>query len=147
MSSFCLSRGRHFMNTERKRTSCYLISFDNPLPAAPYLKCVSQLIQLLPIPKKSTINLSNSTLLFTRTLPDTFRMPAFLDNLDIPCLNSDEQTNMDASISDNEATLAILSMQSGKAPGPDGFLLSFLKHSLLNYPLSSAQCTLKSFLV
>lgn len=54
------------------------------------------------------------------------RMHAFLDNLDIPCRNSDEQTNMDASISD-EATLAIQSIQSGKTPGPDGFPIAFYK--------------------
>jgi hypothetical protein len=42
-------------------------------------------------------------------------MHAFLENLDIPCLNSDEQTNMDASINDDEATLAIQSMQSSKS--------------------------------
>ena len=54
-------------------------------------------------------------------------MHVFLDNLDIPCLKSDEQTNMDASISDDEATLAIQSIQSCKSPGPDGFPIEFYK--------------------
>jgi hypothetical protein len=52
-------------------------------------------------------------------------MHAFLDNLDSPYLSSDEQTNMDASISDDEATLAIQSMQSGKVPGPYGSPIEF----------------------
>jgi hypothetical protein len=54
-------------------------------------------------------------------------MHAFLDNLYILYLSSDEKTNMDASISDDEATLVIQSMQSGKAPGPDGFPIAFPK--------------------
>ena len=34
---------------------------------------------------------------------------------------------MDASIGDDETTLVIQSMQSGKAPGPDGFHIEFYK--------------------
>jgi hypothetical protein len=54
-------------------------------------------------------------------------MHGFLDNLDIPCLISDEQTNTNNSISDDEATRAIQSMQSSKAPVPDGFPIDFFK--------------------
>ena len=68
-----------------------------------------------------------SALYSSEALPDTSCMHVFLDNLDIPCLNSDEQTNMDASISHDEATLAIHSMQSSKTPGPDGFPVEFYK--------------------
>jgi hypothetical protein len=56
-----------------------------------------------------------SALYSSEALPDTYCLHAFLDNLDITCLNSDEQTNMDASVSDDEAPLAIQFMQSSKA--------------------------------
>nr|XP_046177073.1 sickle tail protein isoform X4 [Oncorhynchus gorbuscha] len=57
-------------------------------------------------------------------LPDEVDAPqpteaSLPDNLDIPCLNSDEQTNMDASISDDDATLAIQSMQNEPTQAAD----------------------------
>jgi hypothetical protein len=104
------------MNTERKLASCYLTSFLQSAASStiPEICVAADSTSTNPKEINNHFKQFYSTLYTSEALPDTSLMHAFLDNLDIPCLNS-EQTNMDASISDDEATLAIQSMQSSWA--------------------------------
>ena len=74
--------------------------------AAPHLKSVlpADLTSTNPKEINNQFKQFYCALYLSRALPDTSHMHAFPDNLDIPHLNSDEQTHMDVSISDDEAT-------------------------------------------
>ena len=52
---------------------------------------------------------------------------AFLDGLELPKISTEDQASLDAPITNVEISQAISSMQSGKAPGPDGFPIEFYK--------------------
>ena len=54
----------------------------------------------------------------------------FLGNLPITKLTTDVKNNLEAEISKEEITIAVNSLQSGKAPGPDGLPSEFYKHFL-----------------
>ena len=54
-------------------------------------------------------------------------MNKFFSNLNIPKLSTVDQALFDAPISETEIGEAISSMNSGKAPGPDGYTAEFLK--------------------
>lgn len=56
--------------------------------------------------------------------------------LDIPILSADHMNQLENAITQVEIIKAIMSMQSNKCPGPDGFLAKFFKKfSLLLSPL------------
>ena len=59
--------------------------------------------------------------------PDNILMKQFLDNLDFPMINETSKINLDAPLSLKEVTDSLRLMQNGKAPGPDGFPVDFLK--------------------
>jgi len=62
-----------------------------------------------------------------------------LDSLTILQITPEDQAQIDREISATEVVQAIKSMQSNKAPGPDGFSIDYYKefaanwHQFLNY--------------
>lgn len=67
---------------------------------------------------------------------DCHEIYKFLNDVNIPSLSPDLKKKLEEPISQAEIALAISIMQSGKCPGPDGFLAEFLKKfSLLLAPL------------
>lgn len=58
---------------------------------------------------------------------DSREIQEFLDKLEIPQINQEAQTSIDAPISCQEIMQAISSLQSGKAAGPDGISVEFYK--------------------
>lgn len=64
-------------------------------------------------------------------------MQFFFSNLDLPQVTEDQKLQLNAPITKEEALLALKSMPSGKAPGPDGFGCEFYKEfsSILLDPL------------
>ncbi|KAF7644904.1 hypothetical protein LDENG_00213820, partial [Lucifuga dentata] len=65
---------------------------------------------------------------YTSEIPCSIpEIQTFLDRLEIPEINSENQTAIDAPITNQEILQAIKSMQSGKVPGPDGFPIEFYK--------------------
>lgn len=63
----------------------------------------------------------------SQTSTNTAEIQAFLDGLELPKINKEDQTTLDTSITNEDIIQAINSMQSGKAPGPDGFPTEFYK--------------------
>ncbi|XP_072135984.1 MTOR-associated protein MEAK7 isoform X2 [Mobula birostris] len=58
---------------------------------------------------------------------DKTNMERFLDNLEIPTLEPEEVENLDRALGQEEINNAIMAMQSGKSPGPDGYPIEFYK--------------------
>lgn len=54
----------------------------------------------------------------------------FFSSLDIPSINFEVASSLDAPFTINELRSASMSMQNGKCPGPDGFPADFLKKHL-----------------
>lgn len=66
---------------------------------------------------------------------DSTSMEDFLNKLNIPALSIDNQRILEKPITREEIATAILSLNSGKSPGPDGFPAEFFKSfSLLLSP-------------
>lgn len=55
----------------------------------------------------------------------------FLGRLNVPTSSSDVRNFLEVPISQEEVAAAISSLQSGKSPGPDGFLSEFYKKNSL----------------
>lgn len=51
----------------------------------------------------------------------------FFNSLDIPSINPDEASSLDTPFTINELRSALMCMQNGKCPGPDGFPAEFYK--------------------
>lgn len=58
---------------------------------------------------------------------DSTSMEDFLNNLNIPVLSIDNQRILEKPITMEEIAAAILSLNSGKSAGPDGFPAEFFK--------------------
>ena len=58
---------------------------------------------------------------------DTSHMTEFLDNLDIPSIAQDQSESLERPLDKQEVENSIRDMQSGKAPGPDGYPIEFFK--------------------
>ncbi len=125
-----LLRSRGFIYEHGEKAGCLL---------AHQLKCRSA-AQLIPQIQKSSDELTvdpveiNNTFetvysnLYTSEFPeDDTDMLNFLDNLDAPSINPDKRTDLDKPITFNEIISSISAMQSGKAPGPDGYPVEFNK--------------------
>ena len=54
-------------------------------------------------------------------------MEDFFDNLTIPSITKEDKSSLDEPITIEEITLAMRSLQSSKAPGPDGYTPEFYK--------------------
>lgn len=54
-------------------------------------------------------------------------MTEFLANLDIPNITKEPSENLEKLLDIQEIESAVKDMQSGKAPGPDGFPIEFYK--------------------
>lgn len=68
------------------------------------------------------------TALYTSESPsDRGPMDSFLDSLDIPTIEPDSIAELDKPLELEEINAAIMAMQSGKSPGPDGFVAEFFK--------------------
>ena len=81
--------------------------------------------------------------LYTSEFPsDSTPMQDFLNNLNIPVLSPDSQGNLEKSITKEEIVIDISSLNSGKSPGPDGFLAEFFKS--FSSILSPQLCTVLS---
>lgn len=65
--------------------------------------------------------------LYQSELTDTVDIDAFFNNLDIPKVTRETASALDSPISLEEIAQAIKTMQSGKAPGPDGYPTEFFK--------------------
>ena len=65
--------------------------------------------------------------LYQSELPDETDINTFFENLEIPSVNQEDAQRLDNPIELEEIIRAISSMQSGKAPGPDGFPTEFFK--------------------
>ena len=52
-------------------------------------------------------------------------MESFFEKLILPTISDSKKQELDAPISREEALLALKSLQSGKAPGPDGLSSEF----------------------
>lgn len=50
-----------------------------------------------------------------------------MSNINLPTLSTDQVTLLDTSITQEEVKTAILSMNTGKSPGPDGFHVEYYK--------------------
>ena len=73
--------------------------------------------------------------LYTSESPDNSDvMVEFLDNLEIPTIESTLAEQIDAPVTLDEIIRSIKSLQSGKAPGPHGFPLNFTKSFMINWP-------------
>lgn len=58
---------------------------------------------------------------------DQHQFDGFLSKLNIPTIDSDTEAKLEWQITQEEIITAIMSLQSGKAPGPDGFPTEFYK--------------------
>lgn len=58
---------------------------------------------------------------------DNIKLTEFLDGIPFPQIPSEDRLQINKEISINEVVQAIKSMQSSKAPGPDGFIIEFYK--------------------
>lgn len=66
--------------------------------------------------------------LYTSESPESNSvMLEFLDNVDIPTLNSEQKTCLDKHIQEEDILNAISLMQNKKTPGPDGYPIDFYK--------------------
>ena len=54
-------------------------------------------------------------------------MEHFLDNLEIPTLNSEAMKDVNQALTQDELKSAIMAMQRNKSPGPDGYPTNFYK--------------------
>ncbi len=61
---------------------------------------------------------------------DSF-MSTFLTNVNLPTVKIDQNNNLDKPLQLQEIEDSIKAMQSGKAPGPDGFPVEFYKKKIL----------------
>ncbi len=68
--------------------------------------------------------------LYTSESPESNSvMLEFLDNVDIPTLNSEQKTYLDKHIQEEDILNAISLMQNKKTPGPDGYPIDFYKRN------------------
>lgn len=58
---------------------------------------------------------------------DSTKLAQFFDGLEIPTVGRQDRADLDSNISAAEIDQAIKIMKSGKAPGPDGFPIEFIK--------------------
>ncbi len=65
--------------------------------------------------------------LYTSEFSNTISMDNFLNSLNIPTLSTDNKMKLEEPITKEEIAAAILCLQSGKSPGPDGFPAQFFK--------------------
>ncbi len=65
--------------------------------------------------------------LYTSEFSNTSSMDNFLNGLNIPTLSTDNKMKLEEPITKEEIAAAILCLQSGKSPGPDGFPAEFFK--------------------
>ena len=56
----------------------------------------------------------------------------FFSSLDIPSINSEVASSLDVPFTVNKLRSALMFMQTGNCPGPDGFPAKFLKHLQLH---------------
>lgn len=66
-----------------------------------------------------------SSLYESESPPDPAEMTSFFENLSAPTVDPDVADGLDAPFSLQEIAAAIKSIQSNKAPGPDGFGVEF----------------------
>lgn len=74
--------------------------------------------------------------LYTSEFANAQSMNDFLHGLSIPTLSFDTKMKLEEPITKEEVAAAILCLQSGKSPGPDGFPAEFLRHSPLSFHLT-----------
>ena len=68
-----------------------------------------------------------SKLYSSDSTPDHNQFDAFFSNLNIPTIDPDSKERLEQNLTLEEINNAIMSLQSGKAPGPDGFPTDFYK--------------------
>ena len=66
--------------------------------------------------------------LYTSKSTDNPKMETFLDQCELPLLNQKERSCLNTKITLNEIKKAIMSLKSGKSPGPDGLGNELYKH-------------------
>lgn len=59
--------------------------------------------------------------------PEFNQFDTFFSNLNIPVIDSDTRVELEHNLTLEEIIAAIMSLQSGKAPGPHGFPIEFYK--------------------
>ena len=79
-----------------------------------------------PVEINNTFRDFNESLYASECLDDLESQNSFLDHLKFQTLSENEQ-ELGCCITTNELAEAIQNMQSGKAPGPDGFPIEFYK--------------------
>ena len=93
----------------------------------PQIKNLSGTVTIDPVEINTAFKSYYSSLYSSEFPPDSDNMIHFLNNLDIPNIDSTLADQLDGPITLDEVVCSIMSLQSGKAPGPDGFPPEFFK--------------------
>lgn len=101
----------------------------------PQIKNLLGTLTIDPIEINSAFKSYYSSLYTSEFPPNSDNMIHFLNSLDIPNINSTLADQLDVSINLDEVVCSIMSRQSGKAPGPDGFPPEFYKKLHIQSPL------------
>lgn len=74
-----------------------------------------------------TFALFYSNLYESEAVTDSTDMEHFFNNLQAPTINTTHRTKTELPLQQTEIIKAIMAMQSGKSPGPDGYPIEFFK--------------------
>lgn len=88
-------------------------------------------LTLMPSVINETFKTFYSELYTSQSPADKTNMMSFLDNLEFPPISSTQKSKMDRPLEIHEIVDSIKLMQSGKAPGPDGYPIEFFFLKLL----------------
>ena len=109
------------MSLEINQANCLLTKFGSPL----HQRTSPRLTQIC-VNNKQFRDLYAS--LYTSESPNNeTQYEHFFSSLDIPSFNSEVASSLDAPFTINKLRSALMSMQNGKCPGPEGFPVNFLK--------------------
>lgn len=115
------------MSLETNQVNCLLTKFSSP-PHQGTSARLTQILEQILTPKPLTISLESFML---RYIPLSARIAKNKKNtfnfLDIPSITSEAASNLDTPFTINELRSALMLMQNGKCPEPDGFPAEFFK--------------------
>lgn len=121
------SKGHYYEHGEKAgRLLAYQLKCRSASRLIPQIRNTSQSLTVDPLDINNNKEFYSE--LYTSTSPhDNSNMTTFLDNIDIPNIEAAAKDNLDKPIHLQEIIDSIQKMQSGKSPGPDGYLVEFYK--------------------
>ena len=109
------------------RLLAYQLKCKSASRLIPQIRNTPQSLTVDPIEINNTFRDFYSKLYTSSSPQDKSNMITFLDNIEIPQVDTEAKNNLEETIKLQEIVDSIHKMQSGKSPGPDGYTVEFYK--------------------